>query len=406
MIVWLAPAALAALVATAAPVVVHLLLRHRAARLTIPTVRFVPAVVPSAIRMRRPSDPGLLVVRVAIVTLAALATAGPLFVTDGRRAAWNERTARAVVIDTRGATDSPEFTAALRAEQIGAHAYREIETRELAAELRRSANWLKQAPPARREIVVISPFVHGTLAEGDLASIQPDAGLRFVRSPPRSAPTSFRASILTAEGRRQMEVTLAGDATSVGYEATGPVSFDGVSVLARSEDAGAIAGLHRVIARAGVAAPRPDRPVIVRLRGGAAFGPEAPPQPGASAAALRLAADPAVAGLPVEVSASANELRVSADVPAASMEAATVARAAIEASVEPPQQAIHETIAIPTDVLKGWSREPASLSADAWRQSDDSDGRWFWLAALVLLGLESWIRKRAPRQAEAMADAA
>lgn len=405
MIVWLAPAALAALVATAAPVVVHLLWRRRAARLTIPTVRFVPALLPSAVRLRRPSDWALLVVRVAVIALAALATAGPLFVTDGRRAAWKERTARAVVIDNRGVTDSPELTAAIRVERAAAHAYRQVEIPDVAAELRRAANWLKQAPPARREIVVISSFVHGSLAESDLASIPPGAGLRLVRIPRRFPPPALREWVLTSEGRRQMEAIPAGEAISVTYEAAGPLSFDGLSVLATPEDAGAIARLHRVIARAGVAAPRPDHPVIVRFRGGAPAGPLAPPQPGATSAALRLLADPATAALPVEVGASANELRVSADVPAASMEAAAIARAAIEASVD-PQHAIHESVLIPTGVLQGWSRPPASPSADAWRQSNDSDARWFWFAALVLLGVESRIRSRAPRQAEVMADAA
>jgi hypothetical protein len=41
----------------------------------------------------------LLVVRTAIVVAAAAALAGPLLVTSARRASWNARTARAVVVD-------------------------------------------------------------------------------------------------------------------------------------------------------------------------------------------------------------------------------------------------------------------------------------------------------------------
>ena len=77
MIGWTNPAALWALVVSAAPVIIHLLRRHRAARIPFPSLRFVRPAETSAVRLRRPSDSWLLVLRVAILALFdALASVG------------------------------------------------------------------------------------------------------------------------------------------------------------------------------------------------------------------------------------------------------------------------------------------------------------------------------------------
>ncbi|MCA1652019.1 MAG: BatA domain-containing protein [Acidobacteria bacterium] len=75
MISWLYPAAWMRLAALAGPIVVHLLRRQRAARLAFPSLRFVPASRTAAIRLRLPTEPLLLAVRVAIVALRLLAIA-------------------------------------------------------------------------------------------------------------------------------------------------------------------------------------------------------------------------------------------------------------------------------------------------------------------------------------------
>ena len=73
MIAWLNPAAFAGLALLAGPVLVHLLLRHRAERVLFPSLRFVRPSRTAAVRLRLPSDLALLLLRMAIVAVAVAA---------------------------------------------------------------------------------------------------------------------------------------------------------------------------------------------------------------------------------------------------------------------------------------------------------------------------------------------
>ena len=98
--VWLVPGAFAALLLLGGPIAVHLLARRNARRLTFPATHFIRATQAAAVTLRRPSDIGLLLLRLAIVAIAVLAAAGPLVLTPWRTATWNARVSRAVVLDT------------------------------------------------------------------------------------------------------------------------------------------------------------------------------------------------------------------------------------------------------------------------------------------------------------------
>ena len=92
---------------------------------------------------------------------------------------------------------------------------------------------------------------------------------------------------------------------------------------------------------------------------------------------------------------------------AGSLDAAIVVRAALEARIDPGAVAAHEVASIPEGTLRSWSREAAMPSGENARQSDRSDARWFWLAALLLLAFEGALRRRDERRiAEVSADAA
>ena len=78
----------------------HLLRTHRAQRIPFPTLRFIAPSRTSAVKLRPPSDLPLLLVRIAIIAAAALAMAQPVLVTDARVNGWNNRLARAVVVDS------------------------------------------------------------------------------------------------------------------------------------------------------------------------------------------------------------------------------------------------------------------------------------------------------------------
>ena len=96
MIVWTAPWAFAGVLLMAGPILVHMLLRRNARRIVFPTTQFLPRTRASAVRFRRPSDVGLLLLRCGIVLAAVLAAAQPLLLGAWRTRAWDERIARAV----------------------------------------------------------------------------------------------------------------------------------------------------------------------------------------------------------------------------------------------------------------------------------------------------------------------
>ena len=57
----------------------------------------------------------------------------------------------------------------------------------------------------------------------------------------------------------------------------------------------------------------------------------------------------------------------------------------------------HEVARLDEALLDALSRPPGPVTRDAWRTSDASDARWVWLVALVLLGVEQWLRARSTR---------
>ena len=407
MITWLNPVALVTLSAVAAPILVHLLLRHRALRTVVPTVRFVPRLQPRSIRLRRPSDPWLLVVRAGIVACAALALAAPLFVTEARRANWGKRIARAVIVDTPDGVLAPALGELVRAETAGSDPTRLEDTRELPVALRRAVNWLRRSPPARREIVVLSPFRLGAIRESDLMRVPDDIGLRFVRAPHQVPRDPLRGRVAGLDGSRPFQARLAQDSIAVEFGPPEHGALGGLVIHARPDEANAVERLRRVLGRVGVADADAARPIVVRFRGGGAFGSGQAESAETKAAALRLLDDPAIAAAPVAVSVSGDELRVDADMDAGSLDAAIVVRAALEARIDPGAAAAQEVALIPEATLRSWSRDAALPSGENARQSDRSDARWFWLAALLLLALEGALRRSEERTiAEVNADAA
>ena len=203
MLAWLSPLALAGLLAAAGPIAVHLLRRQRADRLPFASLRFIREASTAAVRFRVPSDLWLLFLRVAIVCGAAVALAQPMVVTPARRAAWNARTSRAIVVDTSASMTrfAQRATEAARAEAQGsAHAVR-VDANRLQDGLRRAVEALTSAPPSRREIVVISDFQRGSLTPDDLAVVPRGFGLRFTAAGVPPAVHEFRGRRLARRSR-------------------------------------------------------------------------------------------------------------------------------------------------------------------------------------------------------------
>ena len=102
--VWLNPLVLLAVAGVAAPILVHLLVQRRAETFAFPTLRFLRPARLASVRRHLFDDLPLLAVRCAILAAAAAALAGPLVATASRRAAWDRRVTRAVVLDVEGPT--------------------------------------------------------------------------------------------------------------------------------------------------------------------------------------------------------------------------------------------------------------------------------------------------------------
>jgi hypothetical protein len=269
MIGWLNPAALWALPLAAAPILIHLLRTHHAERVAFPSLRFVPRSQAAAVRMRLPSDVALLLMLVALIVLAVVALAGPIVLTAPRTAAWNARTARAVVVDASDSMRVPDLTGAAleraaaeaAAAEIASATYGvRIDSRDLRQGIARASTWLAASPPARREVVVVSDFKRGGLTSSTTVAIGDGIGLRFVsvgRRPDAARfegrgswePVSLRQATrrsrrVTRRSRRPLTrrpwraASAAGDAA--GLRLVGPADAERTRTLAT----GARAGRH------------------------------------------------------------------------------------------------------------------------------------------------------------------
>ena len=205
--IWRNPVAWLGLATLLIPVAIHLLVRHRAEPRPFPSLRFVQPTRLASVRRKMISDWPLLLIRMAMLAAAVAALADPLWQSAARRAEWNARQARAIVVDTTPSVSRSargdavrslvqrEAASAFRAETFG--------TKDVADGIRRAAAWLRTAPPARRELVVISDFQLGALDAAMLRDIPSHVGIRFVRS--SAAPVTR-----TADGQPRTQRTARG----------------------------------------------------------------------------------------------------------------------------------------------------------------------------------------------------
>ena len=438
MIGWLHPAALGWMALLAVPIVVHLLRTHRAERMFFPSLRFVSPSSTAAVRFRLPTDLLLLAVRLAIVAAAIAAAAGPVFVTPARVRAWNARTVRAVVVDSsiaagetsvagKAAGPSPidEARDLAAAESTRSHDSTRIDAADLHDAVVQAAGWLATAPPARRELVVISTFRPGALTEADLGQVPAGTGVRLVSVGPTVASRKVDGGrTLAAPGvpGRAESIQLAGPRTTVVLTPSSAAQegFRVAGVGAGDRD---VERLLRAVATAGAPAPSREQPVAMAFGGvpdsaAVSLSPAAPRW--MLATVLRMKEDSSLAraalempdgraggalagrtivatarnGAPiVEAAVLGSELLVSVGAPLPSLMAAEAARALLEARVGPPAHGEQEILRTSADVLSAWGRAPSDVTREAWRRVDSSDARWLWLTALALIGVEQYPRR-------------
>ena len=242
MMGWQRPEVFWGIALAAIPVVIHLLRMHRANRVPFPSVRFVRPSHTAAVRLRIPSDWLLLALRIGIVALAVSAVAGPILLTQSRVSAWNAQVAYA----------------------------RRIDVVDLGAGVSRAAAWLESAPPARREIVVVSGFQRGAIDDTVIREIPAGIGIRLVQV--RGAVQSAVVQGVELYGvdriaRRAQSIELTTDTTAVSIsDVPGPAQ--GVRIIAHATARADVDALLKSIAIAGTPAGSPHQPIAIQLDDG------------------------------------------------------------------------------------------------------------------------------------------
>jgi hypothetical protein len=391
---WLHPWALWALSAAAVPILIHLLARQRHREVAFPSLRFVPASQLVALRRRVLSDVPLLAIRILIVAAAVVALAAPVFVSESRRAKWDVRVVRAIVdVGMPGETTTrPEAASVIDAERAEAFASEVFRASGRASDaIADAVHWLDGQAPAGREIVIVGDLRVGSVALGDVTVIPSHVGVRFLpvtdHSTSRTATLTAIADSGTGGARpRLLNVTLDDEATRVRLSDTTREIDDRIIVRAApDEQTLANAALDAVMAE-GLRLPRDERPLEVDFEG---VTPRLDTSPVTKAAWIRAAA----ARLP-DVIASEHEGRmiVRARVRASDPEAVHVLDRIVRAAWQDELDDL-EPRRIGPSTLAAWSRPIGGVPADA-TPANEGDARWLWGSVLVLLAVESLVRRR------------
>lgn len=418
---WLAPGAFAALALLAGPVIVHLLARQHARRLIFPATHFVPATQAAAVTLRRPSDIGLLLLRLAMVAAAILAAAQPLILTPWRLARWNARVSRAVVVDSSRSVPAPDVASRLADQEMAnAFAAMRLHTPDLADGVDRAVRWLEATAPSRREIVVISDFQTGGFDDRIIAAIPDRVGLRLLRAGVLADTRQVTAP--PVEGWRggiwQPSATIDAAGTRASWTRRGnaPGIPRWISVVSALADAGAADRALRAAVAIGVPPGDESRRVLVNFTGATARLP--PPEPVRSpwiaSAARVLRHSDLLRGLdPPTILEREGVMVVETPVAATDLAAPAIVRAVILAvrsgTIVDPEA---ETSAVPDASLTRWHRDPLPVTGPTNGVADESQARWLWALALLLLAVESYGRRGSVRRqtasatGEAHADAA
>ncbi len=332
---WLNPWVWVAGVLVAVPVAIHLLSRDRSRQVSFPSLRFLERTPLSAVARHRLQDIPLLLIRMAIVLLAVAALAGPIIVTPSRKAEWASHIARAVV--------TAERTAPAEDELRSAHVGKAFSRAWLQDAIDDATRWLDDQVPATKEIVVLSSFRRGAVAEADFADVPAGVGVRLEATGLADPVREREITRLQRRGDANVRVTerlgLDPESTDVAEVRVEPVVDLPISVTATPADRQrADAGLRAVLRRG-----------------------------------LRL--PPSGLMQPIEVSWPGD---------AAGLAAALDARVAAPLDEWEPEVLDDATLAaVARPLVPGGEGTPV----------DEGDRRLLWGLVLILLALETWVRR-------------
>ena len=435
--IWQQPWAWAGAAAVLLPVLIHLLGFGRAQKYSFPSLRFLQSSRLLPTRRTRIHDPWLLLVRALIVLMAVAALAQPLFDTAQRRESYQESLARVVILDTSSSAQRATARAGWRADSARALAIafadsasvsRMLETANVGTAVVGATYWLK-AQAQRREIVVLSDFQIGELAEEAVRSLPDAVGFHPVRigalGGEADVPGAVVANDTTAadtvpERASAVPLLLAGASQSVRIGA----AFEAAQRMsARSLADNAGTRLDRMRNVIVVTDDYPARDSVLSSAG-----------PMQSAWVLRvlhevrshrLLAGQSIALRGMQGQRDAEPLlllQLSEQAPAAAWLSVAAALYDVMPRIDAQgallsrssELAELEIATVPDSVLRSWQKQPsnepeasevqrafavesATPGAQANASGPTSDARWLWVLVLVLLGVEAFMRRRMSR---------
>lgn len=368
------------LAALAVPIAIHLLARQQAVRARFPTLRFIQINELSAISRHRLTDLPLLLVRLAILMAIVAAIAGPRW---SAQATGTGPSALAVVVDTSASAAGDNGRNAARAAVMSVPTSTIVESAALPEAIESATAWL-QRQTGRRELRVISDFQIGSLDESAVKAVPADIGLSF-------APLTMFAPKLP-EG-----FSLTGDRSRMAWPATSgraavppPLAVKAGADQSRAE--AMLSAVASLVTTNPVDATARHATLMFRSAPefaslSSAISPIA--QPWMFEATRTVMADQELRSRVVLASQGA-ELMVLVDEAPDSVVAGTIALRMLDALLQPLDWNELEPRSIAAETLRGWERAPAATSS---RDNGEPQGRWLWLVALVLLGLEMWMRR-------------
>jgi hypothetical protein len=427
--IWQNPWAWLGLAAIAIPILIHLLGRDRAPTYSFPSLRFIEIAELPPTRRTRIHDVLLLATRVAILGVAVAALAQPMLLLASRRAAIDDRLARAIVVDTSAsmARPTPSGNRAVdSARSIAkglagdAQSSMIIETTSPRSVIDGAVGWLA-SQRSRRELVVVSDFQVGTLDSAILSAVPEPMGVRAVGIPTNASTGALDRTSVARVGI-VARIDVANDSTNVAWSLGGDVRDPRIDVDAGDVTASeAVSTASKVV---GVAAPidtstrvtvlfrnardrtalaRRATPIssprlidiVARARGDSLLALVGAAPIRFARGAVDTSASRAGAVAAEDTASGAHRLLVfSNDSLGSARSAALVGALRRALSVASPVTELDPS-AIAPGVIASWQRAP---SAEPTRETVDqmdgpSDGRWLWLIVLGLLGIESWLRR-------------
>ena len=434
---WLNPLALFGLLALAVPILVHLFGRRVAKRQRFPSLRLLQLVTTTPTTRSQPSDILLLLLRCAAVGAAAFALAQPRFITANRQR-QQRSPARVVIIDTsvsmkRLTSDGrPALDHAREIGQAVLDSAREgtiVRTGRPGSNIAAATSWLDRRSGAR-EVVVVSDFQRGAVNDGDLAAVPTGVGIAF-----RKIPTGVRTDSISGDFGLTLRIDPDTDESDVTWRVTSASAAFPLTVLTSPGDAAATRASVAAVAERFPLATSTHAIAIV-FPGYAGTGGQIrqvtslrEPWQGAflmalhrnrlfrehtgvadssscvlpvGTALLRNGHGSAVAALGAGQPGSPYDLVVFSCLRPGTLASTSLIAAIVDAASPEALYGELEPTTLPDETLRQWER-PSSDVAPRGVDTSSPDGRWFWLLALLLLGVEQWLRRKTrPRKPEGM----